>query len=214
MTALRQHLIDSHRGMVLNKDTALHDVRLYAAVGEAASEIEQRTRIRLAHSNAVYLNEGNGKRHIRPDGGVLFIYIDGHEMPIAGFENKRQGYQHGPRTRGNAIERMGKHILFFQTLFEHEAINPYTAFCWGTDFEDGSPVLNTLVSLAQVPDITGLNCVNVNKRSTGLGGPSIFYNDKVHNAFTKGDLKKLVTEVTTKSLDYFINKYGNNVQRL
>lgn len=96
------------------------------------SEIEEYTKIN--HTNF------NTARKILPDGGV--IWMD-NKYPILISEMKHQGTNDAriaegktKQATGNAIERYGKNLMAFHTLYMNDKILPVIAFCHGCDFLD------------------------------------------------------------------------------
>ena len=82
----------------------------------------------------------NTDRKVKPDGGV--IWMDGH-YPILIGEMKHQGTNDAriaegkkKQATGNAIERYGKNLMAFHTLYMNDEILPVVAFCHGCDFLD------------------------------------------------------------------------------
>ena len=86
------------------------------------------------------VNENFSDKKVIPDGGV--IWMD-NKYPILITEMKKQGTNQeriaeGKKKQavGNAIERYGKNLTVFHTLYQKTDILPVIAFCHGCDFLD------------------------------------------------------------------------------
>ena len=89
--------------------------------------------------------------YILPDGGVLYLVVDGVEYPILVGEAKQQGTndkrkEEGkkPQSLGNAIERACKNFLELRTYFKPYDYFPYQLFVAGCDFKKGSSIVDRL----------------------------------------------------------------------
>lgn len=93
----------------------------------------------------------NQKSSIKPDGGVLYVNIDGKKYPILISEAKKQGTNvkrmNGglkKQAQGNAIERAYKNIEECRLFCKDLDYFPYVIFAYGCDFEEGSSILDRL----------------------------------------------------------------------
>lgn len=92
---------------------------------------------------------------ITPDGG--FVYAKdkhGNEKIVLVSEVKRQGTNdkralEGKPTqaKGNAIERLGKNLIGIRAIFKNDTVLPFVCFGQGKDFEDGSSILDRVVTM-------------------------------------------------------------------
>ncbi len=145
---------------------------------------------------------------IRPDGGVLMIVINGKRFPLIASEHKKQGDGKN-QSKGNAIERSSKNIMFMQTWMASEGILPYLFICCGKDFSQGSYIIDRVATMMHNYP---LNKINLYKDKYGIGGPSLFYRaEGGHEAFSEKEMYDLCHEIAEKSLLYYQKKYGNVV---
>jgi hypothetical protein len=110
----------------------------------------------------------NKSASIRPDGGM----ITADNVPIFFGEVKNQGTNHIrikeglPRqSMGNGIERIYKNIVEIQHIMKKYSFMPYVIFVQGSDFHEGSSIIDRLSMLAPF---------NVFKIESTL--PSVFVN--------------------------------------
>ena len=95
---------------------------------------------------------------MKPDGGILAIKSSKDNnltYPILISEVKNQGTndlraKEGLRrqAQGNAIERLGKNLIGFRTALLRESIFPFVCFGYGCDFEETSPILDRVSTMA------------------------------------------------------------------
>ena len=83
------------------------------------------------------------KSFITPDGGFLWVKINGKKYYVLVSEQKRQGTNdkriskgEKKQSQGNAVERLGKNVNAFDILFGDEDIYPFVVFLQGCDFYD------------------------------------------------------------------------------
>ena len=80
----------------------------------------------------------NPKSCIKPDGGMIFL---GDKL-VLGSEAKTQGNENN--NLGNAIERAAKNYLEISGLCRKESTLPYVIFCSGSNFKEGSSLLDRI----------------------------------------------------------------------
>lgn len=92
---------------------------------------------------------------IKPDGGFIHASNNkGVEKIILVSEVKRQGTNDKRATEGlkkqamgNAIERLGKNLIGIRAIFKHEKVLPFVCFGQGYDFQEGSSILDRVVTM-------------------------------------------------------------------
>ncbi len=151
---------------------------------------------------------------MRPDGGILSILDrEGKPYPILIAEKKNQGtndlraLEGKPRqAKGNAIERLGKNVIGFRTAMKRESIFPFVCFGDGCDFDDGSSILDRVVTIAQ------FGRLNVEH----------LHDQGAHNEFDRGtfyfrcaewtesEMAHLSASIAEKSVYYYFSKYGKS----
>jgi len=96
----------------------------------------------------------NKKVCMKPDGGILFLCLDGKEYPIFVGEDKVQGTNdkkfeknEARQATGNAIERAGKNIRGAEMLFAGLPIFPYVLFASGCDFHPSETIAKRIEML-------------------------------------------------------------------
>ena len=89
--------------------------------------------------------------YIQPDGGILYLILNGVEYPILVGEAKQQGTndkreEEGKKLQslGNAIERAAKNYLELKCYFKPYNYFPYQLFAAGCDFKEGSSIIDRL----------------------------------------------------------------------
>lgn len=205
--------IHSGMNMAGMANSAFHDERLFNIVARVGRDMEAKYGINIDHESRVYAREiceGDTNQfeftkgsHIRPDGGVLLVTVNGKRRPILTVENKQQGYD-ATKGGGNAIERLGKPAMVFEQWMANEAINPFLAFVFGTDFRAGSTTNNILGWLTRGGK---LNQINLLKKG-GIGGQSIFTSPRVKKPFTAAETERIVRDISERALAYYLTRYG------
>lgn len=94
----------------------------------------------------------SNKSFIIPDGGFLWVKINGKKYYILVSEQKRQGTNDKrllegktKQSQGNAAERLGKNVRACDILFSDEDINPFIVFLQGCDFYDAESTIGDRV---------------------------------------------------------------------
>jgi type II restriction enzyme len=148
---------------------------------------------------------------LSPDGGFLYLKdTKGNLFPILISEVKKQGTNHTraleglpKQAKGNAIERLGKNVLGFKVMLKTESIFPFVCFCYGSDFEKGSSIIDRVVTIASFAE---LNKVHLKDTSKGEKIGSYFVRDAY---WTNSEMYRACYEVASKSIEYYLAKYGN-----
>ena len=105
------------------------------------------------------------KTTIKPDGGLVWVLIDGKKRYILVSEQKKQGTNDkrlvegkSKQSKGNAVERLGKNIIAVEVLFGDEDITPVVVFLQGCDFFDGeSTIPDRVRTIAKFQKVNQIN---------------------------------------------------------
>ncbi len=191
-----------------------NDKKLFEIIAKVSRKLSNLFGIKISHETSMknidlYNNNSNFQyghnltckmSSVRPDGGILFVSKNGKKFAILISENKKQG-DGKKQAKGNAIERAGKNIMFAQSLLKDETIFPYVIFCHGTDFIEGSYIIDRLGTMCHYQQ---LNQINLLKDKTNLGGQSIFYGEY---RISQTEIYNICYEIALRSLAYYIIKY-------
>ncbi len=141
---------------------------------------------------------------IKPDGGFLYATDKkGNTKLILVAEVKRQG-TNDKRTaeglpkqaKGNAIERLGKNLTGVRAIFKSERIIPFVCFGSGHDFEDGSTILDRVITMN---DFFPLNKVFIEKSYLPFEPVSMFFRYK---DWSTKEMQEIMTLVADESIKY------------
>ena len=152
---------------------------------------------------------------MKPDGGVLSI-VDSRGLPhpILISEVKNQGTNDKRATeglpkqsKGNAIERLGKNVIGFRTAMLAEGIMPFICFGYGCDFEDGSSILDRVLTIAMFGNLNEL--VVLNQGESGLFNRGSFFFREA--PWTEAEMADRMYEVAERSIYYYFAKLGPDV---
>lgn len=155
------------------------------------------------------------KNTMKPDGGFLYI-VDTAEKryPILISEVKNQGTNdarlaEGKRKQavGNAIERLGKNVIGLRAYMLSEQIFPFVCFGDGCDFADGSSILNRVVTIALFGPLNVNNTKNTGPEGIFNRG-SFYFREQM---WTEDELFERMLEVANTAVEYYFDKYGNEM---
>lgn len=177
----------------LNKNFSNHKFTHKAAL--TFKEIENYTKI----NHTTFKTE----RKVIPDGGV--IWMD-DKYPILISEMKRQGTNDAriaegktKQATGNAIERYGKNLMAFHTLYMNDDILPVIAFCHGCDFMDET----VHAKLHALNSFHECNKIYVEPTKERLKPSTILYQ---LNNWTEEQMLPIMYKVAVNAIDYFENR--------
>jgi hypothetical protein len=154
----------------------------------------------IDYMNGKYINinkndethTNNKNIYIKPDGGILYIIIEGKKYPILISEIKYQGtndikyeLNQPKQACGNAIERAAKNIRMSEMMFSNENIFPYVLFSAGCDFHTSETIHSRISSMnygkhnynIEINKQTSLNYIQ-NKLKTYINDIDIYVNNK------------------------------------
>lgn len=151
----------------------------------------------------------SGTSSMRPDGGILSLKSnDGSLYPILISEKKNQGTNdlrlaegQNRQARGNAIERLGKNVIGFRTAMMLEDIFPFVCFGDGCDFEEGSSILDRVVTIAQFGELNREHLYNQENLSRGT-----FY-FRVEE-WSESEMAERMYSIAEESIHYYFSRYG------
>lgn len=147
-----------------------------------------------------------------PDGGILSIVDqDGNLHPILISEVKNQGTNterlaegKKKQARGNAIERLGKNVIGFRAAMLPEGIMPFICFGYGCDFEDGSSILDRVLTMAMFGPLNELCVVNKGEGGRFNRGSFFFREDP----WTAQEMAVEMFKVAQRSIHYYFAELG------
>jgi type II restriction enzyme len=152
--------------------------------------------------------------YMSPDGGIYTIEDeDGKRYPILISEVKNQGTndvraEEGKekQSKGNAIERLGKNVIGFRTALLGESIFPFVCFGYGCDFEEGSSILDRVVTIAMFGPLNTISVVNQGEGGLFNRGSFFFRSEK----WSEPEMLTVLHEVAKRSIHYYFAKYGDD----
>jgi len=198
----------------------LADISEYIKQRNCDVEYLEKTRYDVADLDETYLQS-----KIQPDGGVLWLKdkLTFRLYPILISELKYQGTNKGrqknklkAQAAGNAIERGGKYAVQLQSLFQYESsIFPYCMFVYGDDFStDSNGLPNSVASQVCYAKLISMQ-PGLNKLNT------VYTSDNIPNSYnhickpytimaredkwTSGEMVKILLQLSSDSIQYYIN---------
>lgn len=227
-----KHLLRMTReNTVINVTSKKQENDLIKALKRVFDGIEKEHHVKLVHSSSWFLADivntlRSGfpdiewyykfeKSHMKPDGGILFLKDkQDNSYPILISEVKNQGtndlrIKEGKtkQAQGNAIERLGKNVIGFKTATMQESIFPFVCFGYGCDFEDGSSIIDRVVTIAM---FSKLNVVRLFSEgsSSDIRRGSFFFRQK---KWTEDEMFRIMYEIADRSVLYYFSKYKKDM---
>jgi type II restriction enzyme len=149
---------------------------------------------------------------MKPDGGILSIKSikdSALTYPILISEVKNQGTndlraKEGLRrqAQGNAIERLGKNVIGFRTALLRESILPFVCFGYGCDFEETSPILDRVSTIAMFGK---LNTSYLHSEEDGRFNRGSFYFRA--EKWTADEMFDIMKDIAERAVLYYFSKY-------
>lgn len=149
---------------------------------------------------------------MKPDGGILAIKSSKDSTltyPILISEVKNQGTndlraKEGLRkqAQGNAIERLGKNLIGFRTALLRENIFPFVCFGYGCDFEETSPILDRVSTMAMFGK---LNKIYLHNEEDGRFNRGSFYFRA--EKWTTDEMFEIMKDIAERAVLYYFSKY-------
>jgi type II restriction enzyme len=155
--------------------------------------------------------------YIKPDGGFMWLKINGEKRYILVSEQKRQGtndirlIEGKPKQSvGNAVERLGKNVNGLQILFQEEDIFPFIVFLQGCDFCDKET--NIPDRVRTIAGFQPLNTLNIYKKKGRAGsyfmrGHSM-YEKPGTSDWTNEEMYNNMFTIAVTAVNYYLEKYG------
>lgn len=157
------------------------------------------------------------KSFITPDGGFLWVKINGKKYYILVSEQKRQGTNDKRllegkevQNQGNAGERLGKNVIAFETMFQEEQIFPFIVFLQGCDFYDEESTIGDRIrTIARFLPFNTLNIYWKGRR----GGSYFMRGHSMKELPGTSDwsfeeMSALMLTIAETALNYYLEKYG------
>lgn len=157
----------------------------------------------------------NKKSFMTPDGGITYLVRnDGVKFPILIAEVKNQGTndlreKEGKKkqAQGNAVERLGKNVIGFRTYMLSESIFPFVCFGDGCDFEQGSSILDRVLTIAMFGELNTDHTTN--EGPNGIFNRGSYYFRAAY--WTEQEMYSKLYDVAKRSIYYYFSKYGDTV---
>ena len=149
----------------------------------------------------------NKKSFIKPDGGFLYATDKkGNRKLILIAEVKHQGTNDKRKTEGlpkqamgNAIERLGKNLIGIRAIFKAESMIPFVVFGSGYDFQDGSTILDRVVTMN---DFFPLNKVFIEKTHLPFEPVSMFFR---YEDWSTMEMQETMLAIAIEAIEYHFN---------
>lgn len=160
--------------------------------------------------------------YIKPDGGFLWVMINGTKRYILVSEQKRQGTNDKrllegkcKQSQGNAAERLGKNVDAFDVLFGDEDIYPFIVFLQGCDFFDKESTIGDRIrTIAKFQQTNVLNIYWKQIQKHNFIGGSYFMRghsmNDIHGTsdWSFQEMCDPMFTIAETSLKYYLEKYG------
>ena len=165
---------------------------------------------KLRRENRKYAKyQSSDKSDIRPDSGLVGMYVDKEWKIIFVAEAKKQGTNkermekgHDRQAKGNAIERAPKNFNEIRNYMKSEKIFPFIVFASGCDFHDGSTISDRLTSINCACEINKLHIRKLKERSGNLEAVgSLFIREK---EWTIPEIRKVLLEAAEISIKHYL----------
>jgi type II restriction enzyme len=164
------------------------------------------------------------KSFIIPDGGFIWVKINGTKCYILVCEQKSQGTNDkrisegkGKQGKGNAAERLAKNVDAMDILFGNEAIYPFVVFLQGCDFYDKESSIGDRIRT--INKFQEMNTINLFwkplQKHTSIGGSYFMRGHSMNEKhgtsdWTFDEMYTILVEVATRATDYYLSKYGKS----
>ena len=145
---------------------------------------------------------------ITPDGGMLILRKKDDEkycrlvlvveMKRQGTNDEREKEGKKRQSQGNAVERLGKNLIGIRSTLQYESITPFVCFGWGVDFDEGSSILDRIITMNE---FYNLNKIYVFKKE-GYSPVSMFFRRK---QWSVNELYEIMKEIAETSIRNYIH---------
>jgi type II restriction enzyme len=227
-------LSDSLIGNIKNAESQQQDIKIKSIVQVVLNRLKAKYPLLALgyqpqlplHDIEVLVNKEEIKSgsdsFIRPDGGFLWVEIEGMKHYILVSEQKKQGtndQRHldgkGIQSKGNAAERLGKNIKAFDVLFGDVDIYPFIVFLQGCDFFDAESTIGDRIrTIAMFSELNKINLYwKKLQKNTSVGGSYFMrghsYREKPGTSdWTEDEMLQPMLHIAEESLKYYLSKYG------
>lgn len=229
-------LSETLQGNIKNKESQKQDVQIKDVVAKVLeslrtkypfytfgvdSNVMLRTIEKLVNGTNYTTSDNT---YVKPDGGFLWVKIQGKKYYILVSEQKRQGTndkrnQEGKskQAAGNAVERLPKNLMAFETLFGNEDIFPVIVFLQGCDFYDEESTIGDRVrTIARFQMLNQINLYFTKVQKNQIVAGSFFM--RGHSMkdlpgtsdWSFDEMYEPMLTIAEKALDYFLEKYGKS----
>jgi type II restriction enzyme len=154
---------------------------------------------------------------IKPDGGFLWMKINGKKRYILIPEQKQQGTNDqrllegkSVQAKGNAVERLGKNLIGCETLFLDEDIFPFVVFLQGCDFcDDESTIGDRVRTIFRFLPSNTINLFYKGRRAGSyfMRGHSMKEMPGTSD-WTNEEMFEIMFTIAITSIEYYLEKYG------
>jgi type II restriction enzyme len=167
--------------------------------------------------DSIYLESVKDSTFLTPDGGFIYVIMNGvkrfiliGEQKTQGTNDKRLAEGKSKQALGNAVERLGKNYNCLDLLFSQERILPFVTFLQGCDFDESETIGSRVVMVFK-----GLkkNTINLFKDSFNRAGTYYMRGHKYNEAsygssdWTYEEMVNVFKSTSEQSLEYYISKY-------
>lgn len=217
-----------------NKESQSQDIAIKMVVSWVISELKLKyphlefgvDKQMMLRTIEKIVNGGNyttsDKSYITPDGGFLWVRINGKKHFILISEQKRQGTNDkrllegkDKQSQGNATERLGKNVKAIDTLFCDEEIIPFIVFLQGCDFNDIESTIGDRVRT--IANFQQMNTLNIYwkqlKKKLFVGGSYFMRGHSMNEVpgtsdWTFEEMSVPMFTIAETALNYYVEKYG------
>lgn len=231
--ANKKQLRELRTDTIINVTAKKQETELIKALSKVVHYLEDKfaKRITLTHEQQWYLRDiinelrpyfpdtdlhcHSQNTSMKPDGGILAIKsIKDNTItyPILISEVKHQGTndqreREGLRkqAQGNAIERLGKNLIGFRTALLRECIFPFVCFGYGCDFEETSPTLDKVSTMAMFGKLNKTYLYNEENGKFNRG--SFYFREK---EWTNDEMYDIMKDIAERSVLYYFSKYSED----
>lgn len=226
----KQQLSIQRTDTIINTKSKQEDKNCEKIVDNVMRDVVQKFGVRLTYSKRLYLSEiievlrknfpnvtfANPlpTSFMTPDGGIVYLLDNNdNKYPLLIAEVKNQGTNDErlrlglkKQSQGNAVERLGKNVIGLRTYMLTEGIFPFVCFGDGCDFDDGSSILDRVVTIAMFGELNKDNTHNVGPNGCFNRGSYYFRKQN----WTEKEMYNILFNVAQKSVYYYFSKYDED----
>jgi type II restriction enzyme len=217
-------------GTVINLTSTQQESKLGQALKGVISRIEKQFDLALQHDKTwplreivdslstefpdVPFSDVMDNTYMAPDGGILSM-VDQNatkrailitEVKNQGTNDQRKKEGLKKQARGNAIERLGKNVIGLRTAMLTEGITPFLCFGYGCDFEEGSSILDRVITIAMFGPLNEVAVADLGEGGLFNRG-SFFFRER---EWSEDEMEDVMFEVAKRSVYFYFSKYGED----